>query len=170
MHVFALWLKRHRDSAGLPKFSRSLHALLWTILAENGCSSTCGTLLICVSSRLLYAELPVNDCQLWGQSASIVLKFPGLKWGTRASLWHSNLALLPRLLLTRSNRRAAYQRPFLDSLCDPFPCVCLTLTSAACNCFLTWFTLPFIPRAGKGKKVKLGGAETGNKKNPTWQL
>lgn len=108
-------------------------------------------LLICLSSRHLYTELPVNDSRL--QSASIVQKFPGLKWGTHASLWHSNLALLPWLLLTRSNRRSVDQRPFLDSFCDHFSCVCLTLTSSECSCFLTWFVLPFMPRPGKGKKV-----------------
>lgn len=88
----------------------------------------------------------------WGQSASIVLKFPGLKWGTHASLWHSNLALLPWRLLTRSNRRAADQRPFLDSFCDHFSCVCLTMTSTASNCFLTWFILPLYHNQEKVKR------------------
>lgn len=106
----------------------------------------------------------------WERSASIVQKFPGLKWAAHASLWHSNLAPLPWLLLTRSNRRAADQRPFLDSFCDHFSCVSSQLTSAACNCFVAWFIQPFVPQPGRSMKVKLGGIETWKKKNPTWQL
>lgn len=100
-----------------------------------------------------------------GQSASIVLKFPGFKWGTHASLWHSNLALLPWRLLTCSNRRAADRRPFLDSFCDRFSCVCLPLTSSARYYFLMWFILPFVPQPDRGKKVKLERVETGKKKS-----
>lgn len=111
---------------------------------------------LCVLKTPLYLTTSKWLPAAWGLSASIVLKFPGLKWGTHASLWHSNLALLPWLLLTHSNRRATDQRPFLDSFCDHFSCDCLSLTSAARNCFLAWFILPFIPQPGKGKKVKLG--------------
>ena len=104
-----------------------------------------------------------------GQSASIVLKFPGLKWGTHASPWHSNLALLPWLLLTRGNRRACDQRPFLDTVCDHFSCVCLNPDKhGPHNCFLIWFVPSFYP-AAKKKVKRWKWEEWKQEKDPTWR-
>lgn len=104
----------------------------------------------------------------WGRCASIVLKFPGLKWGTHASLWHSKTwPCFPGSCLTRGNRRAADQGPFLDSFCDRlflFSCV-----SHPDKCSLELFPHMiyslFILQPGKGKKVKPRGVENRNRSN-----
>lgn len=92
--------------------------------------------LICSSSMLCSKSAECDRQMCLFQCASVVaLVVPGFKSGTHASLLQPDLVLLSWLLLTRSNRTAGDQGPFLDAFCDHFPCVCLTQTRIARKMF-----------------------------------
>lgn len=103
-------------------------------------------LWICVSLRHLNRELPVNEC--WLCEARV----PALCWNFHVLNGHTWVTLAfrpgPASLApadTQQQESCRIEAIFRQLLWSSFLSVCLSLTSVACNSFLTWFRLFFFP-------------------------